>query len=373
MSLDLQTIERLTNDAKTIEETKKLLQRARANTGVGSGFDLGEDRTGLVAVCTYLASEKLNNTNVTFTAAQVASCQTKLKFKKLHGLVVKALEPAQRKPLNYGGLLTENCSQIVQTAAVRWMDEVEVRVWEKLKEDEDEELTEDEVTCAVFISVCNAIEKRLFHPNSFEDKYETNPGHMRKLIKLITTVCGPDAEKFRAAYDKAAESRKSASVSPRKSPTKPALRTLPSRDSPQKRKVTFPDPEEDADVPESPTKKQKVAPTLVTLESIRAMAPSTPSTPRKSTRLSASPSKSPTKHLSTRTPVRAGDPDSDAAMSSSEEEDYEPPSRRRFRPVFLDQKQWAMCEPRLAKLAVVSVKSVPKRKRRDSDALMDVD
>jgi hypothetical protein len=179
---------------------------------------------------------------------------------------------------------------------------------------------------------------------------------MRKLNTIIAS-CALDVEKIRADYDAAAHFTKSASVSPRKSPTKPALRTLPSRDSPQKRKVTFPDAEEDADVPDSPTKRRKVAPGLVTLESIRSMSssptklPLTPSTPRKALRL---PSKSPTKQSATATPSRAVD--LDANDTSSDEEDYEPPPRRRFRPVFRDQEQWCMRDPRLTELAEAAVK-----------------
>ncbi|KAJ7902013.1 hypothetical protein B0H14DRAFT_3852057 [Mycena olivaceomarginata] len=361
MSFHTQFIQRLTSDKRTIEEATSLFSRARASTGVGSGFDLGEDRTGLAAVCAYLASQKLNNTNVTFEAAQVASCQTKPKFKKLHERVAKALEtpkPARRKPLKYSDLILEHYPRLIR-ASIPWMQKVEDRVKEKVDEDEDEDEDEgptaDEVTCAVFMWFCNTVEKqRLFHPKSFEDRYETDTAHMRKLNNIIAS-CALDVEKIRADYDAAAHFTKSASVSPRKSPTKPALRTLPSRDSPQKRKVTFPDAEEDADVPDSPTKRRKVAPGLVTLESIRSMSssptklPLTPSTPRKALRL---PSKSPTKQSATATPSRAVDLDA----TSSDEEDYEPPPRRRFRPVFRDQEQWCMRDPRLTELAEAAVK-----------------
>jgi hypothetical protein len=58
MALYAKTIEGLCHDKQTIEEANRLFRTARANTGVGSGFDLGEDRTGLAAVCAYLASLK---------------------------------------------------------------------------------------------------------------------------------------------------------------------------------------------------------------------------------------------------------------------------------------------------------------------------
>ncbi|KAJ7680500.1 hypothetical protein DFH06DRAFT_420307 [Mycena polygramma] len=349
------TIESLCHDKKTIDEAKRLLQAARANTGVGSGFDLGEDRTGLAAVCAFLASQNLNNTNVTFEAAQFASCQTKAKFKKLHAQVGKALETrkrAKREPLSYKVLLVEHYPKVTRHA-VPFMEEAEVLVMEKVDGDKHDHLTDDEVTCAVFAWVCNVIErKRVFHSKSFVDNYETDPKHMLQLSTIIKTVCGHDMEaKIQVDYAAAVESAKLIIVSPRKSPVKPG-RTLPSRGSPQKRKVTLPDVEED-----SPTKRRKVTPSasLVTLESIRTRSmtssPVKPSTPRK---LPPSPSKSPTKTPVTITPIRAVKlfpVDDGDALSSSDEEDHEPPPRRRFRPVFRDQKQWEMGDPRLNKLA----------------------
>ncbi|KAJ7080512.1 hypothetical protein C8R44DRAFT_540279, partial [Mycena epipterygia] len=368
--LHTETIERLCHDRKTIDEATRLFLIARANTGAGSGFDLGEDRTGLAAVCAYLASQNLNNTNVTFDAAQIASCQSKPKFKKLIEQVGKALaarKPARQTPLAYGPLIREHCSHI-SLQAIPLMDQVEVLLLEKL--DESNTSSDDEITCAVFIWVCNVIEgRRLFHPNSFEDKYETDATHMRQLSKLIKSTCGHLEAKILADYNKPVSPAKSASASPRKSPSKPALRALPSRDSPQKRKVTFPDDGDDANAPESPTKRPKIAQSaaasssLVTLDSIRktrsmSSSPtktlSAPSTPRKVQRMTpSSPSKSPSKPQAA-TPARTAKlvPLAvDDALCSSDEEDYEPALRRRFRPVFRDQAQWAMCDPRLAELA----------------------
>ncbi|KAJ6500066.1 hypothetical protein C8R47DRAFT_279030 [Mycena vitilis] len=358
MALYAKTIETLCHDKKTTEEAKRLFQAARANTGVGSGFDLGEDRTGLAAVCALLASQSLNNTHVTFEAAQVASCQNKAKFKRLHAHVSKALETrkrAKREPLSYNALLAEHYPKITRLA-VPFMEEAEVLVMEKVDGDKHDHLTDDEITCAVFAWVCNVIEgKRVFHSKSFEDKYETDTTHMRDLSTIIRTVYGHDMEAKIPVEYAAAVDAKRIIVSPRKSPVKPG-RTLPSRDSPQKRKTTLPDGEE-----ESPTKRRKVNPTasLVTLESIRTRSmtssPVKLSTPRKV--LPPSPSESSTKTPVTRPPIRAVKlfpADDGDALSSSDEEDHEPPPRRRFRPVFRDQKQWEMGDPRLTKLAEVA-------------------
>ncbi|KAJ7701455.1 hypothetical protein B0H17DRAFT_1176464 [Mycena rosella] len=405
MAPQMETMEKLCHDAKTLQEAKKILVIARTSTAVGSGFDLGEARTGLEAVCAYLASQDLNNTNVTIEAAQIASCQTMPKFKKLRDQVVKAVtaarKPARRDPLKYESLLKDHCAQINALRGAKWMHNVEALVMPQL---DDEKISEDEITCAVFIWVCHLVtNERLFRANSFEETYDVHTANIRQLSKLIKIVCGPELEaKIREDYSKPASPAKSASASPRKSPSKPALRALPSRDSPQKRKVTFPDADaDDLPTPDSPTKRQKVAqPTasssLVTLESIRqrqtrSMSGSptkpAPSTPRKPQRLPSSPSKSPVKALAAVTPSRPLKPtpmDVELLSSdSSDEEESAPAPRRRFRPVFRDQKQWAMCDPRLAKLTSAAVeyhKSMTKRHgmpfqdaRHSEDVAMDSD
>jgi hypothetical protein len=233
----------------------------------------------------------------------------------------------------------------------------------------------------------------MFNSKSFEDKYGTDTANMQKLNKAIKNVCGSDMEaKILEDYTKAVAK----SASPRKSPIKRAPRTLPSRNSPQKRKVTS-DAEEDTDILDSPTKRLRVtqtlrsAPTFDSIRTTRSMSSSpmkplpAPSTPRKAQRLAASPSKSPTKPPAA-TPTRRVKLDHteihDTPPSSDEEED-EPHPRRRFRPVFRDQKQWAMCDPRLVKLAGV-VAEFNKRmvgrhglpfadSRRDHDVAMDSD
>ena len=58
LALTMDTINRLCTDPKTNDEAKRLFRLARANTAAGSGFDVGEDRVGLPAVCAYLASLK---------------------------------------------------------------------------------------------------------------------------------------------------------------------------------------------------------------------------------------------------------------------------------------------------------------------------
>ncbi|KAJ7045699.1 hypothetical protein C8F04DRAFT_1065840, partial [Mycena alexandri] len=399
MSWYIETIEKLCHDKKTADEAKKIYQIARAHTAAGSGFDLGETSTGLPAVCALLASERLNNTNVTPEAARIATSQSKAKFNKLREHVEKALaapKPARRKPLGFKSLLLAHCTSTINQRAAKLMDEMEVLVLEKLEGEGNKygNVSDDEITCAIFIWVCNVIlQDRVFHNKSFEERYETDATNMRAFHGFVK-ACGRGMEaKIREDYAKMVADIQSVSVSPRKSPTKP-LRTLPSGDSPQKRKVTFPGAEEGSNLPDSPTKRRKVTETaasssLVTLESIRSMTSSpikaspAPSTPRKAKRLPSSPSKSPskTKMVTPARVLKLSALDVDDASSSSDEEEHELPPRRRFRPVFRDQKQWAICDPRLVKIAEAAAEfnkrmierhGVPfQDSRHDRDVAMD--
>ncbi|KAJ7213891.1 hypothetical protein GGX14DRAFT_617644 [Mycena pura] len=337
----MDTINRLCTDPKTNDEAKRLFRLARANTAAGSGFDVGEDRVGLPAVCAYLASLNLNNTHVTREAAQHASCQRMATFKRLLDRVQKALETpkaAHQKPLDFGSLREQYYSS-VSSRALPWMGKVEEVVMEHLEDADSSDCTEDEIKLGVFIWVCNVIEpQQPLHVKSFKDRYTIRTAKMRDLNTLIEKLCRDDMETKILEDYRSFRRTRSATSSPHKSPAKRPQRTFALQDSPQKRAV---DAEDDFKVPESPTKRRKVVPGLVTFESIRPSSPTkAPLTPTKS----RSPSKSPTKKHAAAIPA-------DISSSSDEEEDHTQLPRRRFRPVFRDQGQWAMCDPRIAALA----------------------
>lgn len=102
--------------------------------------------------------KSLNNTEVSIQAAQRSSCQTMPKFKKLLEQVKKALaarKPAKREPPTFQSLL-QDCPQITApVVAATWMYKVEFQLVEAL--DEDDESSDDEISCAVFTWVCNLV------------------------------------------------------------------------------------------------------------------------------------------------------------------------------------------------------------------------
>lgn len=183
-----------------------------------------------------------------------------------------------------------------------------------------------------------------------------------------------------------------AGTTPRRSPTKPALRTLPSKDSPQKRKAEIPQQAHDevtSDVdlldtlmePETPIKKRKLDSPSKSIQRISPQKPTfapaasssrvtldvevnyshsaeaeptaraistNPSTPKR-------PRPTPTQHDDSAMDV---DPAVDSPSSSDEDEE-ETPLPRRFRPVNIDHKQWFSRDPRLSRIW----KQAEKRKR----------
>ncbi|KAJ6464115.1 hypothetical protein DFH09DRAFT_1346954 [Mycena vulgaris] len=319
MSLGTETLQKLCHDKQTLAEARRILLAVRAHTGTGSGFDLGRDRTGLAAVCAYLASQNLNNTNVTIEAAQAASCQSMPKFKKIRDQVARALstrKPTHRSLLTYESLLQQHRPQISQRA-VPLMERAKLLMLQRLDEGPDDDFSSDqEQICAVFTHVCNIIEV-ISDAESFED-YNLNPANMTYLSKVIKAACKSHiAAKIYSDYH--APPKRVPAV-PRK-PVK--LRALPSRDPPQN-----PNPPSSRVNYALPTMQKAMPPSLVTLQSIRQTAGlASASKPHPVSSLLFNPQRSPSLL------------------------DQKLPARRRFRPVFLDQRQWNMGDPRLALIA----------------------
>ncbi|KAJ7672005.1 hypothetical protein B0H17DRAFT_1208799 [Mycena rosella] len=288
----MEPMEQLCHDAQTFAEARRILFAARAQTGPGSGFDLGGDRTGLPALCAYLASQNLNNTHVTIEAARAAACQSLTNFKKLRDRV-------QHRPH-------------ISLRAIPWMERVNVLMLQWLDESPDDDQGSDqEQICAVFMYVCDVIEAQpIPHFKSFED-YDLNPAALRHLRHVIKTAC-TSALATRIHNDYHTLAPMHSTFRPQMAP----LRALPSRD--RSRKPQSPTAPTHPDVSPVPS-------SLITLQSIRQ------------TDASSSTAKPPPSSSPLRQPPSVLRPS--------------PPSKRRFRPVFLDQRQWEACDPRLTQLS----------------------
>ncbi|KAF7312454.1 hypothetical protein MIND_00259000 [Mycena indigotica] len=294
--------------AKTSGEAKRLLLQAQHKTRPGSGFEIA-DSVGLPAVCALLASTRLNNTDVTFEAAQAASCLNKPRFKKLQETVIRALglddAPAERAPLMFESLRSKHCGNL-STRCLKWMKLVENEL------EGEHDVTDDELTIAIFIWVCNAIQpNEPLDVNDFKSQYDANPRKLRNLRKVIQ-------EQFITQATDMVKDMES------------VLRTRASTSSPQKRTLSM-SPKKPFVLLDSPSKRPKI----IAPSPTKARMPDPPS-PR-----SRSPVKSPKKQKA-------------PAVSSSSEDDLPdelpPARRRRFRPVFLDTVQWNSHDPRIEEL-----------------------
>jgi len=171
-----------------------------------------------------------------------------------------------------------------------------------------------------------------------------------------------------------------ATATPRRSPTKTPLRALPSKDSPQKRKlvpaITLDQVDFDTDpfdilVPETPTKRRKaespskttrISPikpifpqipssSRVTLDAPRGdemtmiPTPSLPCTPRRSQH-----KKSTQQMVVADPPMDVDAPKSPLFSGLDEGDDADPPPPPRFRPVYPDHKQWYSRDGRLNRI-----------------------
>jgi transcription initiation factor TFIIIB Brf1 subunit/transcription initiation factor TFIIB len=56
--LEEDLIDRLTLRPEVREKARALLRTVRSKTGPGTGYDIGDAKSGLPAICTYLASKR---------------------------------------------------------------------------------------------------------------------------------------------------------------------------------------------------------------------------------------------------------------------------------------------------------------------------
>jgi hypothetical protein len=166
-----------------------------------------------------------------------------------------------------------------------------------------------------------------------------------------------------------------AGATPRRSPIKPALRALPTKDSPQKRKAeesqqAHDEVTSDLDLldtlmePETPIKKRRLESPSETLQ---PTFPPVASSSRVTLDTDGDRSRDVlpkpvgvvheaivnpvTPHASTHQDDGSMDVDANAEPpSSSDESEDEIPPPRRFRPVYLDHKQWFSRDPRLNRI-----------------------
>ncbi|KAG2339479.1 hypothetical protein BDR05DRAFT_1003297 [Suillus weaverae] len=392
-ALERQSLVKLCS-GETYEKAQATLRLAKAKTGPGSGY-LVAHPNALPGICAYLASEELNNNEVSQKAAVASACISQTDFTKALNVVRKALGPIGRqhtRGLNYRSLIgTYRVAPAEE--ALEWMLEAESSI-----PNVDMLRTRHRastVTCAIFYWICQIMEVQGVQEKSLCQNYGVPLPAFKSVIKALDKDCDVVAGRIKSQLQEMNSSgapsklRTRPSTSPQKSPSKSAMKaksqdTTPARPLALKRAVvafshSTIDDLDDVLLPETPTKRRRVespskpgagaSPTKRTIApqktttSIAAFEQTIrgDSTPRHEEQKSAfsiaisSDSHSPLPGPSTPRRTRShpsGLAEESAAMEVDDQrsEPADPPVRKRFRPVFLDQRQWCSRDPKLAKI-----------------------
>ncbi|KAH8818618.1 hypothetical protein DL96DRAFT_1820052 [Flagelloscypha sp. PMI_526] len=384
---------------ETLAKAKVLLHEALLKTAPGSGFDIGPFKSGLPAICAYIASQKLQNSDVSRIAAQAASCLQKADFEKTYYTVDAAICGARKSRRNpsdafsgrvtYDTLLSKHKVPLAASRVVPTLVMAEKAVI--MHPDYSMSFDEDWLKVLVFWYVCKVIKgEDMFPSEQFAEQHriphdifvtslltvrkavtpikdkirqhirDSRPPKVKKAVEKKQAEGCDDVKGKEKAVDESDEPQQPLPRSPTKS--KAPLRPLPSR-SPQKRTLTTQDIQ-DAGVGDSPSKRRRT-----TESSTLGVPPPTPpdsttSTPvasraeSSSSHALVSPSPEPpiVSSFSASLPPAAKDIPPAASPPKPRAKALPPlpplPYTRtqRFRPAYTDERQWCACDHTLRQL-----------------------
>ncbi|KAK2465414.1 hypothetical protein APHAL10511_002768 [Amanita phalloides] len=394
---------------ETLELAKAMLREATVKTKPGSGFELGSRTTGLPAICAYIACQRLKTNELTRKTTQIASCLKDADFEKAFHIVEAAIggnRPSSSKVASYKSICSDyNANESQLAPFFRQTEHALLRIDGRYN---SERMVE--VRYSIFFWVYYLWKSENVSPKQFSDDNKLSYKTFKAIVTTLEAKCKTlRAKIIERAKSQTNSPTKTMSTPSNRSRLKQPLRDLPSRDFLQKRRLTSPERATLTDqptldnltarpFPETPTKKRK-------LENTSSDIPQKPaiSTPLKSI-LRTSPRKGSTISTPSRvkldvtrferedTPgsdveigsgalpapsfARGQSPPSDGSASgiepdSADELDIDnsmiddvgsflsspskhrtstkagPASIRRFRPVYLDLKQWKTLDPRL--------------------------
>ncbi|KAG6830577.1 hypothetical protein H0H92_016028 [Tricholoma furcatifolium] len=351
---------------ETFQKAQSVLRIAQQRTGPGSGFELGPLKAGLPAICAYIASSNLNNTDVTLNNAQVASCLKKSDFNWALNVVQNAMEDREDSPRKtrtkvdaYDVLLQRYQPQVNHQQFIQWMEALKQVLIESDKKFVDE-VEKRDWKCTIFFWTFN--EATGVPPNiqkHFAEEQKVASATLTRRLNHINTLCS--SVKSRIQNDlkvTRSPTKASTTMTPRRSPKKP-LRVLPSRDSPSKRKAAEPQTQlasdDDMDTFETPSKKRRADASPFKAALTKLVFPPTASSPR----ITLDEPRLPP--IASRLEAvrdsmdfdKGADADAASPRVTFEDEmieDEAPPLRRRFRPVYVDHNQWYAVDKRVKRL-----------------------
>ncbi|KAF9485749.1 hypothetical protein BDN70DRAFT_870609 [Pholiota conissans] len=388
-----------------------LFNLAKLNTGEGSGWAVRELAAGIPAACVLMAVERLNTGEVTRKSAQGSSCLKPKDFTRVYESTKAAVEQAERATcITYKELYVKYKFEAITEFLVPWITQAENEVltlghqddqttrcavffWvcnaikPKALPDTHVFAKTHELPFKSFVSLLESLNQResgmrrniqtAFKAQSRSPRKDTVPSQPNHTPSGTTHLPADPAEQesptrrsVRLNSSAAPLQVATPTPSPRKrhqlerSPTKVVqpppirlplgrkapLRELPSKDTPKKRPVEVSEITDKMDIdealPQTPKKRRtdSIFPIII-------LAP--PVTPSRPAAFSPGKKKSTIPLISLPEPMRSSPVKNqeildDASMNSEDESEIEEPAiRRRFRPVYLEHKQWFSRDPRV--------------------------
>ncbi|KXN81488.1 hypothetical protein AN958_04534 [Leucoagaricus sp. SymC.cos] len=302
---DSDQLQRLCGNDETISLARTLVPLAKARTKQGSGHHFSGLATSLPAICAYIASQQLNNNDVSLEAARQASCLKPNDFKKAHKTLCIVLEPELiskkgKREITYD-VLHERCNlELPFSSLMKLLQRVEQSF---VLLETQYQVDSSDVRSAIFFWVCSTIDvKDLPSLDEFAQANALLSKRLAPVIKLLNDKCSSLKKAVlkeaknpsRPSSPRKSLIQPSTPRTPRRSPTKP-LRELPTRESVKKQREAQalstesnpPKRSEDTDPadvnmapPETPIKKRKLdvsSPTSPPTKKRLAFPPVTPS------------------------------------------------------------------------------------------------
>ncbi|GLB38663.1 hypothetical protein LshimejAT787_0505280 [Lyophyllum shimeji] len=362
---------------ETFKEAQAVLYYAKQKTGRGSGFELGSHITGLPAICAYIASKRLNNNDVTRKNAQVASCLKAVDFDKALQTVDAAIAEPRKQRIEkdvYAKLISLYAPAMDRQQLLDWLAAARRAL---ILSDNKFNADDAKVQHALFYWTYNAAtSKNLTTQQEYAAEHGITTKIFTNLLNKITGCCSSVKAQIqrdvKAKRSTTKQPAATAATTPRRSPKKPA-RILPSKDSPTKRKAAEPpsteqdsaDEQVDEPMPETPSKKRKAeSPATKPASPLKPIFPPVASSSRvtldthvtqEDDRSLPAPTSSPPLPQSDPSAMDVDvDPNTASAVplahrNAADAEDL-PPARRRFRPVYVDHRQWYGVDKRVRRI-----------------------
>ncbi|KAG2142374.1 hypothetical protein DEU56DRAFT_911077 [Suillus clintonianus] len=275
-ALENQSLATLCSGPTTLAKAKSILILAKAKTGPGTGY-LVAHPNALPGICAYLASEELNNNEVSQKAAVASACISQRDFSRSLDVVRQALGPSksqhQTRGLNYRSLIG-TWRVAPANEALEWMREAESSVPKiDLLRTRHRAST---VTCAIFYWICQIMEIQGVHEKPLCQAHSVPVTAFKSVMKALDKDWDSDAlvDRVKSHLQAIASSGPSSnprtrtrpSASPQKSPSKSAMKAkalpqdiTPSKPLALKRAVAFSHSTiDDSLLPETPTKRRRV-------------------------------------------------------------------------------------------------------------------